>query len=125
MDTQKLLPFFFTFSAPAEDRNELLQLMLPQLLDLEEASRPLVTAVTARQTVSRHHAELRRTGRRLVYELADAARLIAEKGQLTAEDMASLPTLARLGLKADAEAAFGTRTVPKTPAGGKASPKSN
>ncbi len=100
MDVQKIMPFLIAMNAPASERDEMLQLMMPTLLDIDRPLRPVISAMMGQQVLDRQRQEKRRLAHRLAAEIPDAlARLSKTQGEWDDALRREFPTVTRYGLE--------------------------
>ena len=114
MDAQKLLPFLVTMNAPASERDDLMQLMMPALVDVDDQLRPVIHAMVGQQVLDQQRQEKRLLARRLAEEIPAAIKTLSEGKTL---DTARFPTVTRYKLEPILRDGGDCADVPATQAG--------
>jgi hypothetical protein len=124
MNAQQLVPLMMAFNTPARERQQMLQLMLPSLLDLDRDLQPLLGGLAGKQLLRRCRQRERRVARDLVRELHKAFRILAEKGKVDDVVAQNLPMIHRMGLLEEVKELLSevsgqkTKTAPAAARGG-------
>ncbi len=108
MKIEKLMPpLLVTMNSPRGDRDELMKLMLPSMLDVEENWRPMLGALLGKQVLQHCRNRERNSAVSLLNEVPGAIEaIIKNDGRLTDEELRKLPTIQRLGLRQAVEAMY-------------------
>ncbi|WP_297528244.1 hypothetical protein [Thiohalobacter sp.] len=101
MNASKLLPFMVAMSAPQESRDEIFQLVLPNMVRMNDNTRVALSAFSAQNVVQQFHREQAMLGATLLREFGEAKQMLSStnKNALTENDLKKLPTIRRLNLK--------------------------
>ncbi len=108
MKIEKLMPpLFVTMNSPRGHRDELMKLMIPSMLDVEENWRPMLGALLGKQVLQHCRNRERNSAVSLLNEVPEMIEAMTKNdGQLADEDLRKLPTIQRLGLQRAAEAMY-------------------
>lgn len=106
MNTQQLVPLMMAFNTPPRERQQMLQLMLPSLLDVDPDLRPLLGGLAGKQILQRCRQRERAAARDLVRELPKALKVLEKKESLDDAALQELPVIREMGLKDEVERLF-------------------
>jgi hypothetical protein len=98
MNAQQLVPLMMAFNTPARERQQMLQLILPSILDLDRDLRSLLGGLAGKQLLQHCRQRERRVARDLVRELHTAFKILAEKGGVDDAALQNLPVVRQMGL---------------------------
>ncbi|MBQ1783547.1 MAG: hypothetical protein II007_07840 [Gammaproteobacteria bacterium] len=95
-----MMPLMITMMSPAENRNQVLQAVMPAVLPLSMSNRTLFTAMSVNDQVNRSRAELQSAEAAVAEEVLDAVEAQQTRGESlpVAELQSKFPRVARLQL---------------------------
>ena len=116
MKIEKLMPpVLLTMNAPRSDRNELMKLMIPSLLDVDENWRPMLGALLGKQMLQHCRNQERNSVISVLNELPGLFQAMENnKGRLSDEDLKELPMIQRLEIRRAVEALYSQMSAAAT-----------